>query len=311
MTIIKSYFCKYLCLAMMVCVFAASFACGAGINEIVVFGDSLSDNGNLLLIEGQPIPDETLYYEGRFSNGWVWPEYLTDTTRLNVSLDDNALGGAETAGSTIPGVVEQITAYLINETNSLSEDALFIIWAGGNDCLNGDRDYEASISNLNNAMALLAQAGARHILLLNLPDLGAIPDTQDSDEYIYASEFSVNFNGALADLIDTFSTEHPQIGVYEYDIYALFEEIRSDPTRFEFTNVSEPSPNFEMPNNFDAQGYLFWDDVHPTTQMHAIIADKLTLEINEQIPDSDADTDDDSDGESESGSCFIDTLLMQ
>lgn len=311
MTIIKSIFCIYLSLAMIFSVLAAPLACGAGINEIVVFGDSLSDNGNLLLIEGQPIPDETLYYEGRFSNGLVWPEYLTDATRLNVSLDDNALGGAETAGSTIPGVVEQITAYLINETNSLSEDALFVIWAGGNDCLNGDRDYEASISNLNNAMALLAQAGARHILLLNLPDLGAIPDTQDSDEYIYASQFSVNFNQALADLIDTFSTEHPQIGVYEYDIFDLFEEILSDPTGYGFTNVSQPSPNFEVPDNFDAQGYLFWDDVHPTTQMHAIIADKLTVVINEQIPDSDADIGHNSGGDDDSASCFIDTLFVQ
>ena len=311
MAILKSNFCKYLSLAMIFSVITASFAYGAGINEIVVFGDSLSDNGNLLLIEGQPIPDETLYYEGRFSNGLVWPEYLTDATRLNVALDDNALGGAETAGSTIPGVVEQITAYLVGETNSLSEDALFIIWAGGNDCLNGDRDYEASISNLNNAMSLLAQAGARHILLLNLPDLGAIPDTQDSDEYIYASEFSLNFNQALANLIDTFSTEHPQIGVYEYDIYALFEKILSDPTSYGFTNVSEPSPNFDVANNFDAEGYLFWDDVHPTTQMHAIIADKLAVEINEQIPDSDGDTSEDSSGDSASGSCFIDTLFTQ
>ena len=46
--------------------FAASF------DEIVVFGDSLSDNGNLVIIEDQPVPDPELYYQGRFSDGPVW-----------------------------------------------------------------------------------------------------------------------------------------------------------------------------------------------------------------------------------------------
>jgi phospholipase/lecithinase/hemolysin len=68
--------------------FAASF------DEIVIFGDSLSDNGNLVFIENQPEPDPELYYQGRFYNGPVWVEYLADPQHLNAPLTDRAIGGA-------------------------------------------------------------------------------------------------------------------------------------------------------------------------------------------------------------------------
>ncbi|MGA9478940.1 MAG: hypothetical protein WBV21_14260, partial [Desulfobacterales bacterium] len=45
---------------------------------------------------------------------------------------------------------------------------------------------------------------------------------------------------------------------------------------------TDPSPNFEVPNNFDGAGYLFWDERHPTTSMHELIADQVFTLLNEQ-----------------------------
>ena len=42
-------------------------------DDIIVFGDSLSDNGNLALFAAQPPPP---YFGGRFSDGIVWVEQL-------------------------------------------------------------------------------------------------------------------------------------------------------------------------------------------------------------------------------------------
>ncbi|MGA8018462.1 MAG: hypothetical protein WCA42_06305 [Desulfobacterales bacterium] len=46
--------------------------------------------------------------------------------------------------------------------------------------------------------------------------------------------------------------------------------------------MTDPSPNFEVPNNFDGAGYLFWDERHPTTSMHELIADQVFTLLNEQ-----------------------------
>ena len=79
------------------------------------------------------MPDPELYFEGRFSNGPVWVEYLTDADHFNVTLTDNALSGAHTDGLEPPGLVEQVTAYVALEELALSSTALFVIWIGGND----------------------------------------------------------------------------------------------------------------------------------------------------------------------------------
>ena len=76
----------------------AAIGTGATFDEVVVFGDSLSDNGNLVIVEGQPLPDPTLYYQGRLSNGPVWVEYLTNPRHLGTALSDKAYGGANSSG---------------------------------------------------------------------------------------------------------------------------------------------------------------------------------------------------------------------
>ncbi|WP_373498259.1 SGNH/GDSL hydrolase family protein [Desulfococcus sp.] len=276
--------------------FAAAF------DEIVVFGDSLSDNGNLVLIENQPKPDPALYYEGRFSNGPVWVEYLADPQRLNLPLHDRALGGAQSDGLVPPGLIEQVTAYIATSVPPLSHNSLFIIWIGGNDYLNGNGDFQEAVDNINTAMERLVEFEAMHILVLNLPDLGAIPDTLGTPEAAEATTFSLNFNAELGNMIDRFSVEHPEIGLYEFDVFSFFIEVRNNPAAFGFINVTEPSPNFQIENNFDGAGYMFWDDKHPTTAAHALLADRVFTDLNAQLPISpDSMDENDSDG----STCFI------
>ena len=288
--------------------FAGSF------DEIVIFGDSLSDNGNLFVIEDHPVPDPKLYYQGRFSNGRVWVEYLSDPKRLNTLLEDRAFGGATTNSVMPPGLIAQVTTYIMIEKNSLSKDTLFVIWIGGNDCLFEDRDYQISANNVKEALARLTEAGAMHILVLNLPDLGTIPAGRDQPAAIEKTEFSLNFNAELVNMLDEFSVNYPGIGFYETDIYSFFKKIRNDPAAYGFTNVTDPSPNFDLPNNFNDAGHLFWDDIHPTTRMHALIADQVFKDLKSQVPiitennsENNAGNDPEN-GAAAKGACFMDTL---
>jgi thermolabile hemolysin len=281
----------------------AASVVAADFNEIVVFGDSLSDDGNLLFFEDQPQPDPKLYYEGRFSNGPVWVEYLVAPERLDVSKTDIALGGAQTDGLTPPGLLEQVSTYIAASGGSLSADILFIIWAGSNDFLNGDGDYQEAVDNINTAMDRLGEFRAMHILVFNLPDLGAIPETLGTSEASAATDFTLNFNAELANMLDQFSVEYPSVSLYAFDVYSFFMEIQNDPADFGFTNVTGASPNFAIENNFEGAGHLFWDDKHPTTAAHALIADRVFADLKDQLSES-IDPDNDN---GDSSTCFINT----
>ncbi len=76
---------------------AASGAAQAGqsVSQVVVVGDSFSDNGNLYARTGGP---PAPYWQGRISNGPVWAEYLAQ--RLEVPLSDFAWAGATTGVGT-------------------------------------------------------------------------------------------------------------------------------------------------------------------------------------------------------------------
>ena len=54
----------------------ATTASAQSYTRLVVFGDSLSDNGNLYAVTGGTQPLSPPYYQGRFSNGPVFTELL-------------------------------------------------------------------------------------------------------------------------------------------------------------------------------------------------------------------------------------------
>ena len=69
-------------------------------DEIVVFGDSLSDQGNLSTLTGGLIPPgnpaiRPFYVDGRFSNGPIWVDHL-QSDDPGLSVTNFAVGGAFT-----------------------------------------------------------------------------------------------------------------------------------------------------------------------------------------------------------------------
>src|ERR1700680_881799 len=105
------------------------------ITQIVVFGDSLSDVGNVFAATGKPPPP---YYQGHYSNGPIWVERLAADLGLPaptpslVGGTDYAFGGAETgtgfSPKGVPNVLTQIGAYL--KAHKPASGQLFVVWAG-------------------------------------------------------------------------------------------------------------------------------------------------------------------------------------
>ena len=122
-----------------------------------------------------------------------------------------------------------------------------------------------------------------------------------------ATLYSQTFNDALADMLDDFWVNYPDVTVYELDTHAFFEDIAGNPAGYGFTNMTEPSPNYYVADNFDnSAGYFFWDRIHPTTEAHAELAEYAFDLLDPTVDDNDVaagGSNDDSSG------CFIGTII--
>src|SRR5215472_17460700 len=87
-----------------------------------VFGDSLSDTGR------DPATPASSYYNGRWSNGPLWVEYLS----AGLGLPYNASNNWAVSSSTTSNLLSQITNV---PASTALHTALFSVLSGGNDFL--------------------------------------------------------------------------------------------------------------------------------------------------------------------------------
>ena len=248
-------------------------------DNIVIFGDSISDNGNMFALSDGAKPSSVHAYKGRWSDGPVWVEYLAKY--FNAGLIDLAQGGATTGDETsVPvGLQTQVSNFLSLASSSptlISSETLFVVWAGPNDFLTGGTDYEKAANNNGIALDMLATAGVENILICNMGDMGIIPMFNASPELSAgATMLSQAFNSVLKEVVDIFKEANPTVTVYDYDFYALGKEVIANPVSFGFTNLVTGYVNEDDTVNDDGESYFFWDDKHFTTAAHKLIARKI------------------------------------
>jgi phospholipase/lecithinase/hemolysin len=266
---------------------------GGNITGIVSFGDSLSDLGNFYAATGGASPPSPPYDAGRFSNGPIWLEYLAKDLGVAVPKasssggTDYAYGGAMTgtgmtssmfagATATVPNIGTQINTFLASNTPSPGQ--LFTIWGGSNDFLNGGQtNPQIPAQNIAAEIGALAQAGAKQILVANLPPLGSIPATSSLPAPIPAelNALSAAFNGILQSEVNQLDQQFA-INIHFLNIFGLLEDAINNPSKYGFTNVTSDALGDGV---LSAQGYLFWDPEHPTTAGHEIIGDAAAFSV--------------------------------
>ncbi|MUG98809.1 GDSL family lipase [Scytonema sp. UIC 10036] len=246
------------------------------INRLYVFGDSLSDVGNVYHASGKIYPPNPPYFQGRYSNGLVWVEYLSSKLALTPEQNANfAYGGATTGNGSvngIPGLLAQVQAFT-KVHQEVNPNALYVLWAGANDYLYGGANPTLTASNISKAMESLSKMGAKKILVVNLPDLGKVPATRTSANSTTLSSFAIAHNQTLVKSVEELKQElgsDTQIEIL--DVYSLYQEATKYPSRFGLTNVTNAcSNNLAICDN--PEKYLFWDGIHPTTVAHRVIAE--------------------------------------
>ncbi len=272
----------------------------ASFTSMYVFGDSLSDTGNVSNVTGGLVPQNPPYFNGRFSNGPNWIDYLGQNLGLNPvpvttlpflspSQGINFAFGGATTGNTntipipgLPGLEQEINTFkgLVPIADA---NGLYVVYAGANDYLGGGETNPANpVSNLSQAITSLFNIGARNFLIPNLPDLGNTPvglslGTAGSNGL---NLLTAGHNFGLSNALDGLNKSLSGINIIPVDVNSLLKDAING--KLGFTNVTDSClTNFDIQNppDFDfnicdnPDKYLFWDNLHPTTAANRLVAD--------------------------------------
>lgn len=255
--------------------------------DLVVFGDSLSDPGNVDFLSGGVVPDPDFYPNGQFTNGDTW------ATKLGAdfaSRTNFAFGGARASTNDddiIPDFAAQIA--LFNATKStlgLGSRPLGAVWFGGNDVLNAFSSSNPTevltqaVVDLARGIQTLRASGLPEILVFGLPDLGRIPEVTQAGDFAIrnASAGSIAFNDFLKFSISGLFGDG---SVRYFDTLSLFDTVIAGGPALGFDNVTDACLLTEVDPlvcRGDA-GYLFHDTLHPTDRAHTLIAEAVRATV--------------------------------
>jgi outer membrane lipase/esterase len=270
-------------LAAAVCALPAHAAIPTYSN-MYVFGDSLSDTGNISAFFGGQIPLAP-YYEGRFSNGPIWIDDLAGALGLAASPSftggtNYAWGGAVTGpgGGLLPPytLIDQAGFYLNDHGGLADPNALYVVWGGGNDVL--DENSGDAAANLGDVISGLAAAGAKNFLVPNLPNIGLVPLSLMDGSSAVKEQLSLEFNAQLDTVLSELSATLP-VNIMTLDVFGLFNAILGDPGAYGYTDWTDPCYEGALgiggPGNVcsDPDAWVFWDGIHPTAHSHQLLAD--------------------------------------
>jgi outer membrane lipase/esterase len=279
-------------------------AASSSYSSLYVFGDSLVDAGNARNARLQagladPAPPSQGYFNGRFSNGPNFADYVSQALLEKLTIPalnggmNYAVGGANAASPfppTLPdpknprplSFLEQIGYF---GAQKIASDALVLVTFGGNDVrdtfgTSGTQSFDRARADLRTGLTALVGAGARNIIVTGLPDVGKLPETllvrkADSQQAQLLTERSEYLNrqfGAIA--MDVRAATGADV-----DFFNLL--------RFQRSVLAAPA-DYGLPSNLNSttpcqfagaaavasgcNGYLYFDPIHPTTQVHEAIA---------------------------------------
>lgn len=248
------------------------------------------------------IPDGPYAKGGHhFTNGATWLEGMARYLALagngrpafrngGHEASNYAVGGAR-AVADYPcrfNLPAQVDAYLADFPQT-SARTLIAIEIGGNDVRDAlaaaglgqdPNPYIAdALGSLKNNIIRLYASGARKFLVLNVPDVGKTPAVRILDQLFPGTAaggnaLSSGYNAGLALVVQGLGAALPGIDIRILDIYTTLNSVIAHPGTYGFRDathacVTPDQPPFKCTK---PDMYAFWDGIHPTQTLHAIVA---------------------------------------
>ncbi|KAJ2482937.1 hypothetical protein IWW56_000779 [Coemansia sp. RSA 2131] len=299
--------------------------------NLIVFGNSLSDTGNLAAAVG----GSAGYFEGRASNSYVWNEYAAKILGMQLvnraysgATSNNELSPATSGNFSIPSFHDQVLMWLKETPNpsqfNLDNDVIEIE-IGGNDILHNVvglatgaidlTDFATKVATtIATDMQLLATAGYKNIVLWNLPAVDKTPIVSGLNAGALIKPVVETINAATSAYVKTIAENNAAKtdGIRVFDLNMLMN-LALQPEALKHLGVTN---SVEACYVQDADGkvnvctdpdtHFFYDGVHPAGRMHYLwgIAAAVwtrdpnaTIDVNEIIRLADAYDVDDSNRE--------------
>ena len=276
------------------------------VDDLVVFGDSLSDPGNAFALLGtQSLPPYLLVPEApyaigghHFSNGRTWVEKLGHEFGVAVGpafspqgkFNNYAIGGARARSYGQIYLSMQVATYLGRNNGKASPASVYVLFIGSNDVRDAIESFSSdpsgtvagqivanALASVSDNMSALVSAGAKQFLVLNAPDLSLVPAVRLQGPQVQqvANHLSNEYNKGLAQLLASLKASYA-IDIKTVDIFALLQEVVSNPLDYQINNVVDTCIRPGVINNAicsKPESYLFWDGIHPTRKVHKVIAE--------------------------------------
>ena len=303
------------CLALVLAT-PAWAAAQSRFSGIVVFGTSLSDPGNAFVLAGDANtpPDFMLnpllipsapYAKGghHFSNGATWVEQFARSVGLGDSVrpalattasgvTNFAVGAARAYNDGLNfNLTRQVDTFLQRASGVANPQALYVIEMGSNDIRDAFQIYASggdggplvaqALGSIAANIQRLYAAGAKEFLVWVAPNVAltpairSLPPAAQSLAAFLTQVFNDNLTGVVAQL----SAVLPGITFARLDAYQLLNAIVEDPAAYGLTTVTMAcvTPNVAPFTCENADGFLFWDGIHPTKAGHAILAGETAI----------------------------------
>jgi outer membrane lipase/esterase len=275
----------------------AAPAFAAGYSKLYVFGDSLVDSGNAQIAAPfyglpDPAPAGFGYVGGRFSNGGNFADYLsfsmfgTPAAPFLAGGTNFGVGGATARSNPIlpaipPGFRQELD-FFDSTLQPISYDSLVLVTFGGNDVRQSigspePYDFSLALDGLEAGLRDLVDAGAQHIMVTGLPDIGLLPSTRimGQAEMDVATLRALTLNLGFQAIVAEVGAEKG-IDLRYFDLFGLDHALRANPSAFGFSGALDSVNSCQSGGPAAVIGgcvdYLYFDAIHPTTQVHAVIA---------------------------------------
>ncbi len=328
---------------------AAAF--GGVYNDVVVFGDSLSDTGTSLFYTNAipivtPRPTPPTYANGRWTNGatvqynnlnlapsaansiWHWSmadavgatraqnQYTGVPNRNNYAAGAAVTGGGQQSilgFTTSDNIGYQVNTSFLGSAPTMSSTTLYSIMGGGNDIRDAVRSGAANdaptaravgvsaatnIAGYITSLATRAQAQNVRITVVwpNVVPMQAIPDFANA----YGGNLawrqvadlaSTSFRDEWTAQITALSAAFPNnLDLKGVNFWQFFTDLATNPGGLNmadpilaFNNFGgigfNPQRNAAIPNGANPDTYAFWDQVHPTASIQALMGAYAATQI--------------------------------
>ena len=271
---------------------AIAMPCLAGKpKQLLILGDGWSDNGNHFQLTHKP---SSPYWEGRFSNGPVWSEYLAQRFELipdpelhpdyprqqafkSYAIHSSAIIKQHQLRNKHSSRLAMQVRHYLKHPFQKTQATWVVLFEGMNDLLNTrckKQPFECThqlIDAQSDLLHTLAQNELTEFIVFNLPHLSRLPlvaNHQSNDERQRIDQLGKYYNRRLLITLSEFRKAHPHTKLTLIDTDQLLDAI---------------TPQFSLPANvpcmtkkvcdIDTQeDYLFWDDKHLSTKAHYLVA---------------------------------------